>query len=897
MNNKPKALMTTEKASVAKDIQAVYDKIKKDLPYEMDILPCAGHLFALCEPDEYENKEWKVWDSEHLPILIQPEEWLFKFANKNAASYYNAIKNAYFSNHYDFIINAGDAGREGQAIQHIVYRHLGVNIPIMRYWADDTSFATIEKNLRNLLDDKNFENLTNASFLRLYLDYLFGMNFTRAVTISTQSKTPIHVGRVMTPTLAEIVKREEEIKNFKPVGYWELEITFSSEGNLYKGKLQNPKDDMKFRFWDNSVIKEISNSINSVTTGQITKIQKEEQLFLPPTLYNLADLEKDAANKLGFRPSKTDDVAQSLYDKHVLSYPRTESKYITEEQLSDVPLMLQSISQIHEISSIVQVVMRNTFMIQAIASNKRYVNNKKVADHPALTPTTEVVDFEKLTKDEQSIYLLVAKRFLSIFLPPKKTLSTIVETQIGNYTCISKDNVTLDNGFMGLYKTEEKITTTLPSLVQGCNVNVYKQAILNKKTTPPSSYTYSTLIRMMESAGKTLDDEELEKVLMASAGLGTPATRSETIKKLLKLEYIKESKKNILPTERGVSIIHSLGNREITSAALTANWEKSLKAVENGNLTFNQVYDVMLEYTRKQTSDLLTLAPLPPQDNSLGVCPKCHNKIYESKKSYFCLGVIPQDNAPATCDFFLPKIYGHANITKTDVKNLLQGKETSEKNFTWKSGKKSSSKLKLIDAKLSFSDSLKETVGKCPKCGRDVLVGRTGYYCFGASRSQGTCDFSVYYKIGETEINKETAREIFSKGETRDVRKITFSSGKTISLRVKLSEDFSRFELVDPPAPINICPCPYCNNGVITFLYNNYRCSINTSEKATCDFKLYNTVGGATISHEEASKLLRREKIRKEVRTKTNPIRYSKEIEIAYKENEHRYVLNINWKS
>lgn len=886
---KPKALLIAEKPSVAQSIENAYQKIKDDFPYDVTFLSCAGHLIGLCLPDEYEDMDWVEWKAETLPLI--PDNWKTKIINNK---YLEPIRDAYNTGEYDVIINAGDAGREGELIMHRVYQEIGVTCPILRYWADDVSEPTILKTLNNLQPSEDYNGLKEASILRSYLDWLVGMNFSRAASLSLDRK--VSVGRVMTPSLAMIVKREKEIQNFTPTPYFELEASFVASNGVYKGKLINTitKEDEEgnqFRFLDKTQIEEIKSSLE--VSGTIDEVTTEEKLQYAPSLFNLTDLQKECSNKFNYPASKTLKLAQSLYDKKLLSYPRTESKHLSTGMVASIPLLLESIKCIPELESSINSVLSNKNGIVRTLAMKKYVNDAKVVDHPALTPTSERPEYNKLSTDEKNVYNTVAKRFLSIFLPPKKTSVTKILTNIGNYQFKTSGTVLLDKGYTVLYNDSSSKDETLPNVSQGESVTGHSYHILEKETVAPKRYTVSTLLSAMETAGRMVDDKELERILMESSGLGTAATRAEIIDKLFEDEYITTEKKSIIPTPMGIDLITALGERTITSPILSAQFEQLLKKVENNECSYDNFYNVMLQFIKENTADLLTLAPMPKISRVVCSCPKCGEDVYAGKKSYFCLNAIDEQNA--TCDFFVYREIGKAEITPDDVRNLVAGQSTSEKNFVWKSGKKSKSKLKLSDDyKITFDDSTPEIVGECPKCSKPVYIGKLGFYCEGKLKKFNTCDFSIFGKVGETPVKKELFSELLRKGETSSPVKIKFKSGSVLSSKIRFNENYSKLELVDFPEPEPVCECPYCNNGTVMSDFNFFKCSNSTDDYPSCDFKIYRIISKTMMTNEEFKTILSEGKVNMTLTSKAGKS-YQKDVYVAFDTERKRYTLKFDY--
>lgn len=875
--SKPKALLVAEKKSVADDIKNVYNKISSSYPYQLDIAYCSGHLIGLCTPDEYDDKDWKEWKQEELPLV--PDTWKKKIIKQN---YYNTLYELYRDGHYDLVINAGDAGREGQLIQMWTYEQMGVTCPILRYWADDTTAKTIEKALNNLRPNEEYQGLTDASILRAYLDWLCGMNYSRAASISLDRISIL--GRVMTPTLAMIVKRYFEIKNFSPEDFYELEAEFECSEGKYKGVLLNPTPNEKnaYRFDDRSVLEAVK-----VSNGIISSVEQEEKLHYAPYLYNLTDLQKDCSRKFGLSPKKTLDIAESLYMKHLLSYPRTESRCLASAQKDDIFDILSALSSVSEFSSITPKI--SDADINRAMMSKKYCDDKKVADHPALTPTTEKPDLSSLTDMEKEIYKLVALRFLAVFFPPKKTLTTIILTNCDERIFKTTGTVILDKGYTAILQEKNTTDDVLPNVSENTEVTVSNLNILDKRTTPPKPYNNAIILVAMETAGKTLNDEELEKVLKECAGLGTPATRAEILEKLSTDGYVVNEQGNLIPTQVGIDLINALEGQQIISVELTANWEKILKGVESGSYPFEIVYQKMVEGISKNTQNLLTLKKLGAiPKKPICKCPKCGRNVYESKKAYYCEGFLDEES---TCEFRASKSVGGAMITAKMFADLCAGKPTKELSFHWKDNKKSTGKLYLKDdGNYSF---YKDIVGKCPKCGRNVISAKKGFYCEGVLKSnEKVCDFSMYNKIGNTKIPNGVAAQVFANGISDKAITVKFASGKSNKGRIIINPDNSSFFSlqVDKKAEEFVCDCPYCKDGKIMHVGKIFRCS-NYAENNpdACDFKIFDKCFEASIKDLVLTRLVNGEIAPVSFTSKDGQYKYNKNVTLDYNEEKERY--------
>jgi DNA topoisomerase-3 len=861
-----KALLVAEKPSVMKDIQRAYNKIKSTFPYDIDFGCCAGHLLGLCDASEYKSEWGKPWKKEVLPII--PESWKTKVTNPK---FYNALKEQWENNRYDVVINAGDAGREGQLIQHLVYSSLGVNVPILRLWADDTTEKTIIKALNNLKPDTEYQGLTEASYLRLYFDWLAGINFSRATTLSTERN--MRVGRVMSSTLALVVIREKEIRNFVPTDFWELEGSFDAGGKKYKGVLLNPNADdsfpTKYAYLFPDKLKDIEAILSTIPYGEITEIEEEDKITRAPALLNLSELQKECAKRYNFTPAKTLSVAQSLYEKHFLSYPRTESRCLTTEQAKTIPGLLEKLKVFTPIAKYIEQAVASGNVQKALHS-KKYVDNSKVKDHPALTPTEQIPKTEDLTPDEKLVYLLVICRFLAIFLDEcintHTTVITSLKTENSEFRFKSTGVVEKQRGWktvMDIVAVKKQTPPdALPPLTQGERVQG-SYDILEKQTTPPSRYNNATILDAMETAGKQLTDTELEKVLMDCAGLGTPATRAEIIEKLVKYEYLSRKGNVIYPTDQGIEYVDILSGHNIISPELTAIWEKKLKEVENGTLSSGDFYSAMVKYITAETSSLLNLTPLGRYHKTIGKCPKCNRDFYEYEGFYACSGYFDKnEEGQRVCDFGLPKAFGEKNLTETEAKALISGKATKPKEYKWKNGTTSFTGLVLDKSTFKISFAEKESIGKCPKCGGTIFAGKNGYYCGNWNKKDEAgnpvCNFSVYGTIGKTKVKASDMSQILASGQTKNNVVVTWPSGKQFSGKLKIEEyEPGKYRFaVKPFEKKYLCKCPFCKDGKVYEDMFYYACDHTPSQGGDCKLSIPKKFSNHTFSQKEAVTLI-----------------------------------------
>ncbi|WCK57734.1 DNA topoisomerase (plasmid) [Aneurinibacillus sp. Ricciae_BoGa-3] len=685
-----KALLIAEKPSLMNEIKEVYKKLgHKDT---ITFKSFAGHTMELREPQDYKS-EWGKWDLSVLPMI--PERFGYK-PKKDKQAMFKELKSEIQNGDYDYIINACDPGREGQHIFFSFYDSLGVKLPVKRIWHEDLTENELKRALDNLRDENEpaLKNMTVASKYRAYFDWLIGLNGTRAVTLVANKK--INVGRVMTPVLKILVDRELELRNFVPKDFWEIEADFGK----YKGIYFDEANENETKFFEKAKaeakVKQFGNK------GTVVKVEKKKETKYAPGLHSLQELSNEANRTFGYTMAETLKIAQDLYEKKILSYPRTDSPYITEAIAKEFPKYLKSVLSVPELKDKASLVMKDTSVLASVAKNKKYVDNSKVSDHYAIIPTGVSVDLSKLSAKEQNIFSMVCRRFLAIFFPPMVTNKTNIVTESNGHKFNTTGSVLVNMGYMELY-TYKGNDNVLPDVNKGEVFDLKGTKLLQKKTTPPQRYNDETLGKAMENAGRFVEDEELSSVLKEAKGLGTPATRGGIVEKLVKLEMIERKGsgkvKSFHAKDFGIEIIQSLNGKDITLPELTATWEQKLSSIEDGTYQPKDFYDEMIVYVKQMMDDFKhthVSVSRTSDKEVLGKCPKCQANVVEGKNFYLCA------NYKKSCDFIIGKEMLGAKISKTEVKKLLTGKETKELEFTWKSGKKGKAKLKVNGSILDF---------------------------------------------------------------------------------------------------------------------------------------------------------------------------------------------------
>lgn len=632
-----KILVVAEKPSVGKDIAKVLKCNKKGegcLIGEKYIISWAiGHLIELCDPEEYDEK-YKKWRLDTLPII--PEKMKLK-PIKNTFSQFKILKNLMNSKDISSIICATDSGREGELIFRYIYEQTNCKKPFQRLWISSMTDEAIKDGFANLKDSKYYDSLYLSAKCRSEADWLVGINASRAYTLRYNAL--LSIGRVQTPTLAILVQRQKEINAFVPKDYWEVQAFFEKYNGLW---IDTEKKETKI--FDVEKAKAISKKVLN-KKGIIISVEHEEKKQLHPLLYDLTELQRDCNKKFGFSAQKTLDVAQNLYEKRkLITYPRTDSRYLSNDMVSKVKLTLNKIN-IEPYKTYLDYV----FKLKELPFTKRIIDNSKVTDHHAIIPTNANPKLTSLTTDELKVYDLIVKRLIAVFYPPYIYMITKVITEVEKENFISKGTTIKQYGWMELYKSEEskdkkKEEQTLPPLNKSEEYMVLKSKVNAKKTLPPKTYTEATLLSAMENAGRFIEDESL-KEQMKDSGLGTPATRAAIIERLLKVGYIERKAKSIIPTEKGMKLVEIVPT-ELKSPETTGKWEKGLSSIAKGKMVPEHFMQSIIRYVNfliAQSGNVNTDIVFPEETSKvntkygLGKCPLCNQgSILENTKAFYC---------------------------------------------------------------------------------------------------------------------------------------------------------------------------------------------------------------------------------------------------------------------
>ena len=585
-----------------------------------------GHLCALLDPQEYSD-QWKAWSLSSLPMI--PARFSIKVSgDEGVHKQFNVIKNLIAE--ADEVINCGDAGQEGELIQRWVYQQAGCKCPVKRLWVNSLTEEAIRDGFQQLKDQSEYQHLYEAGLMRAIGDWLLGMNATRAYTIryaqgTGRNRQVLSVGRVQTPTLALVVKRQAEIENFKPRTYWELKTTYRD--TLFNAQIPVEEDEYAITSAEQGQalvdsIKDLPFVINSV--------EKKKGLEFAPKLYDLTSLQVDCNKKYAFSAEQTLQLIQSLYEKRVTTYPRVDTTYLSDDIYPKVPGILAGIKDFYP-----QV---TPLLGAKLPKSKKVFDNKKVTDHHAIIPTGQRPD--NLTADEKKVYELVALHFIAVFYPECEVSNTTVLAKAGDIDFKVTGREVIQPGWRVVFDNDRSQTElngengengandeasqndeaakSLPAFVKG-ESGAHIPQLKEKTTTPPKYYTEATLLRAMETAGKTVENDELREA-MKENGIGRPSTRAAIIEKLYQRKYIVKQGKSLRATETGINLIHLIISPLLKSAELTGLWEKKLREIERGEYTAQQFLDELKNMTSDVIRDVKT--------NKAGMlCPVCRQGL------------------------------------------------------------------------------------------------------------------------------------------------------------------------------------------------------------------------------------------------------------------------------
>ena len=621
-----KTLVLTEKPSVGREVAKILNCNQKGngcfVGPRYIVVWALGHLVTLADPESYDEK-YKSWKMEDLPMLPAKMDLVVM---KETSKQLGVVKNLIKSPEIDDLIIATDAGREGELVARWIMKKAGWRKPVKRLWISSLTDQAIKEGFNNLRPGREYEALYAAAECRAEADWLIGLNVTRALTCKYNAQ--LSAGRVQTPTLAMVVERENEIKQFVPKDYWSINAV--TPGVTFRWQDKNGQT----RIFDKSKADQLVAKVTG-QTGEVLEVKKEAKKELPPLAYDLTELQRDANRKYGFSAKTTSSVMQQLYENHkIVTYPRTDSRHISEDIVATLPERLKSIAQGPYVD-LARSILRNKLII-----TKRFVDGSKVSDHHAIIPTEQPATLSRLSSEELKIYDLIVKRFIAVLSPAFEYEQTKVLVGIKGEIFTAKGKVVKLKGWRKVYEgsgrseddsEDGEPEQTLPEIRKGESLKNLSIKLTTAKTKPPARHTEATLLSAMEHPGKLIDDQLLREVMDQSHGLGTPATRAEIIEKLFNSFYMNRQGKEIIPTSKGIQLI-SLVPPELKSPELTAKWEQQLTEISKSRIPSQTFLTEMRGYATQLVSTVISSDQTYKHDNlTRNKCPECGKFLLQVK--------------------------------------------------------------------------------------------------------------------------------------------------------------------------------------------------------------------------------------------------------------------------
>ncbi|MBX3665620.1 MAG: DNA topoisomerase III [Burkholderiales bacterium] len=780
-----KTLIIAEKPSVAGDIARVLGGFTKHAEYfENDqyvVSSAVGHLLEIAAPEEFEVKRGK-WSFANLPV-IPPHFDLNPIAKSEARL--KVLAKLIKRKDVTALINACDAGREGELIFRYIVQATKTNKPVSRLWLQSMTPAAIRDGFEHLRSDDEMQPLADAARSRSEADWLVGINGTRAMTAFNSKGGGFYlttVGRVQTPTLMIVVDREQKIRKFVPRNYWEVRATFGARTGDYEGrwfdpgfkKDENDPEKKDNRLWTKAAAEKVA-EICRGKPGTVTEESKPSSQ-LSPMLFDLTSLQREANGRFGFSAKTTLSIAQELYEKHkALTYPRTDSRHLPEDYLDTVRTTLEALAGEPEPGPFAKEIIKGKW----IKANKRIFDNAKISDHFAIIPTPQPP--KNLNEVQQKIYDLVVRRFMAVFFPAAEYLVTTRITEVASHKFKTEGKILVKPGWLAIYgKDEQQENANLPAVAKGEKPPANAVDAIALATRPPARYSEATLLSAMEGAGKLIDDDELREA-MAQKGLGTPATRAAIIERLIAEKYLVREGRELIPTAKAfqlMTLLNGLGVNELTQPELTGEWEYKLLQMERGKLKreafmkeISRITERIVKHAKEYDNETI-----PGDYATLKTpCPHCGGTVKENYRRFAC----------EACEFSISKVPGGRQFELEEVETLLRERTIGPlQGFRSKMGRPFAAILRIVEdkdnnnLKLEFDfgqggadDEAEEVdfsgqqaLGGCPKCKGRVYEHGMNYVCENTPRK--TCDFRSGKVILRQEIQRAQMEKLLSSGRT-----------------------------------------------------------------------------------------------------------------------------------
>ena len=779
-----KTLIIAEKPSVAADIARALGGFTKHGDYfesEDYVLSSAvGHLLEIAAPEEFEVKRGK-WSFAHLPV-IPPHFDLNPIAKSEPRL--KVLAKLLKRKDVTKLINACDAGREGELIFRYIAQATKTSKPVSRLWLQSMTPAAIRDGFAHLRSDEDMQPLADAARSRSEADWLVGINGTRAMTAFNSKGGGFYlttVGRVQTPTLMIVVDREQKIRKFVPRDYWEVRATFAAKAGEYEGRWfdpafkrdENDPEKRDSRVWDRATAEKIATTCRG-KTGTVTEESKPSSQ-MSPMLFDLTSLQREANGRFGFSAKVTLSIAQELYERHkALTYPRTDSRHLPEDYVATVKTTMKAIADGSELAPFAKEISRNGW----VKPNKRIFDNTKVSDHFAIIPTPQPP--KSLNDVQQKIYDLVLRRFMAVFFPPAEHLVTTRITEIESHKFKTEGKILVKPGWLAIYgKDEQQESANLPAVAKGEHPSASAVDAIALATRPPARYSEATLLSAMEGAGKLIDDDELREA-MAQKGLGTPATRAAIIERLIAEKYLVREGRELIPTAKAfqlMTLLNGLGVNELRQPELTGEWEYKLLQMERGKLKRSTFMKEIAHITERivKSAKEFNSETIPGDYATLQTpCPHCGKVVKENYRRFAC----------ESCEFSISKTPGGRQFELNEVETLLRERTIGPlQGFRSKMGRPFAAILRIVPDKESGNFKLEfdfgqnsddeaedidfsgqQALGTCSKCGGKVYEHGMNYLCENTPAKK--CDFRSGKVILRQEIHREQMEKLLASGRT-----------------------------------------------------------------------------------------------------------------------------------
>lgn len=844
-------LILTEKPSVARDLaQALGTFARRSGFLEQPgtrIAWCLGHLVELAEPGDY-RAEWKRWRLRDLPML--PERFHLRpraaKQDRGALEQWQVVRSLLADPTLEEVVNACDAGREGELIFAYAYQLSGCTRPVRRLWIRSLTAQAIADGFAALRDGAALAPLEAAARCRSEADWLVGLNATRALTLRNQElggRGQLSLGRVQTPTLAMLVDREREIRDFVPRAFFQVKLTLEAPAGRWEALWRRGQQD---RFDDEPDALRIL-ALTLGKTGAVTKVERKQKREPPPLLYDLTTLQREANRRYGMSAQRTLDLAQALYEREkLITYPRTDSRHVSSDQKDALRAAVGALA--------FGPYQGSAEAILAAWPPKwtaRVIDDAEASDHHAIIPTAVDPRECRLVADEKRVYDLVARRLLAVFSPDAVFAQANVEADIAGETFAAKGRIRLEAGWQAIdppASTSAEIE--LPPVAVGDPAVAVEGEVKEGRTKPPARFNDGSLLAAMERAGEDLEEAELRRAMKGS-GLGTPATRAAIIEKLLDRGFAARDGKHLVPTALGESLIVGLPDGSLRSARLTGAWEARLSEIALGRDSRTAFMRDIEAFTAEVVAAIAAhtlLSPIvapgshfPPVEATgpaIGTCPRCQGEVVPTARGYGCMG---------GCGLLIWAEIAGRTVSPKMVKALVEhGRTAVVKGFTSRAGATFAASLVLEpDGHVGFAFPEGEALGACPACGSPVSRRGKAYGC---ARGR-ECAFVVFALMSGRAIEEDTVRELLATGTTGYLEGFTSRQGTAFGGRLRWTGERVIVEPCDPrelEAPAGACP--RCGKDV-RFREQRWRCD-------ACDLSLPRAVMDRALAHADIAALL-----------------------------------------